>query len=91
LLFVEEVHLSIDRLMCLVVIIGVLSVWVKEHWGRGGSLHLNKIHYLIIIWEWGREGEGRSGVQGSFSFRKEKNKKIQEWNPYPLLLWKVSH
>ncbi len=26
--------------------------------GEGGSLHRNKIHYFIIIWEWGRGGEG---------------------------------
>jgi hypothetical protein len=38
LLFVEEVHPSKNRLMCLVVIIGVLSVWVKRSIGGGGLL-----------------------------------------------------
>jgi hypothetical protein len=26
--------------------------------GELGSLHGNKIHYFIIIWEWGRGEEG---------------------------------
>jgi len=39
--------------------------------GEGGSLHPNKIHYLIIIWEWG------AGIFLLYEGKKLKNTRME--------------